>query len=91
MYYMGTRTVRLDSATEAVLQRLSKRTGLSVSALLKKGIHALDEDSQADAARPYDLFSALELGPGGYAKAPARKSRQGVRQALERKRKKGRL
>jgi hypothetical protein len=83
---MGTRTVRLDDETERVLAQIVTATGLSVSAALKKGLLVLKNDVVRDARRlPYDIYSTLDLGPGGDAVAPAADSRRGVRLAIRRK------
>ena len=34
---------------------------------------------------PYDIYAALDLGPGGYAIAPSTETRRGVREAIKRK------
>ena len=36
---------------------------------------------------PYEIYAALDLGPGDYAIAPASKSREAVRAAIMRKHK----
>ena len=83
---MTIRTVRLDDATEKVLAEVVKVTGLSVSAAMKKGLLALRDEVAREAQRvPYDIYKELDLGPGGYAVAPATKTREGVRAAIRRK------
>ena len=83
---MGIRTVRLDEDTEKVLAQIVTVTGLSVSAAMKKGLRVLRNDVVGEARRvPYDVYKELELGPGGYAVAPATQSRRGVRAAIRRK------
>jgi hypothetical protein len=83
---MGTRTVRLDEEAEKTLAMLRKKTGLSISEVLKRGLivyraSALDEASM----KPYDIYSQLDLGEGGYAVAPARKAKTAVADAIKRK------
>lgn len=83
---MGIRTVRLDEETEKVLAQIVMVTGLSVSAAMKKGLLVLRNDVVRDAQRiPYDIYKELDLGPGGYAAAPATQTRRGVRTAIRRK------
>jgi hypothetical protein len=83
---MGTRTVRLDDKTEASLEQIRQATGLSISEILKRGIRAFLKDVlQKAESSPYEIYSHLDLGPGGYATAPSSDSRRGVEQALKRK------
>jgi hypothetical protein len=83
---MAIRTVRLDEETEKILAQIVTLTGLSVSAAVKKGLRALADDVVREARRvPYDLYKDLDLGPGGYAVAPASEVRRGVRTAIRRK------
>lgn len=83
---MATRTVRLDPEAESVLQDVRRTTGLPISGVLKEGLRALQERLARDRERiPFDIFSQLDLGPGGYAIAPSTETRAGVRRALERK------
>jgi Mlc titration factor MtfA (ptsG expression regulator) len=80
------RTVRLDEEAEKVLAQIVTVTGLSVSAAMKKGLQVLRNDVVAEARRvPYDIYKELDLGPGGYAVAPATQSHRGVRAAIRRK------
>jgi hypothetical protein len=52
---------------------------------VKKGLRALADDVVGQARRvPYDIYKALDLGPGGYAVAPASEVRRGVRTAIRR-------
>jgi hypothetical protein len=83
---MTTRTVRLDAETEATLRQIRRRTGMPISEALKRGLRALAEHITDDVKRtPYEIFRELDLGPGGYAIAPATETRQGVTEALRRK------
>ena len=83
---MGMRTVRLDDEAEKVLAQIVTVTGLSVSSAMKKGLLVLRNDVVREARRvPYDVYKELDLGPGGYAVAPATQSRRGVRAAIRRK------
>lgn len=83
---MATRTVRLDDEAETTLARLRRMTGLSMSEVLKRGLAAYEREAAAEASRrPYDIYSALDLGPGGYAAAPARRAKAAVAEAIGRK------
>jgi hypothetical protein len=83
---MGTRTVRLDDETEKVLEEIVAATGSSVSAAMKKGLLVLRDEVVREARRiPFDVYKELDLGPGGYAAAPATRVRRGVQAALRRK------
>jgi hypothetical protein len=84
--HMSTRTVRLDEETEHVLDQIVQMTGMSISAAFKKGLLALRQEVAAEAQRaPYDIYKKLDLGPGGYAIAPATQVRRGMQTALKRK------
>ena len=83
---MGTRTVRLDDDTEKVLQEVVQSTGMTFSAAFKQGLLALrDRLTEEATVRPYDIYEQLDLGPGGYAIAPATEVRRGVQEAIRRK------
>lgn len=82
---MGIRTVRLDDETEKILAQIVSVTGLSVSAAVKKGLRALAGDVRKSGPAPYDVYKDLDLGPGGYAIAPASEVRRAVRAAVRRK------
>lgn len=83
---MATRTVRLDDETEKILDQLVRSTGLSISAVLKKGLLTLRERLEEPSDRSaWDLYEELDLGPGGYSIAPSTESRRGVQEALRRK------
>ncbi|MGA7982423.1 MAG: hypothetical protein WCA32_19655 [Chromatiaceae bacterium] len=83
---MGTRTVRLDDEAEKTLGQLRNLTGLSISELLKRGLHAYEAQATKEAGRkPYDIYRELDLGPGGYASAPAREAKTAVADVIRRK------
>lgn len=82
---MGTRTVRLDEETERILHRLRRTTGLSISEVLKRGVQAYSEHGVTEPAAPYEVFRKLDLGKGGYAKAPARETKGAIRKVIARK------
>jgi hypothetical protein len=83
---MATRTVRLDEETESVLREVQVATGLPISEALKRGLSALQREVRLQADRsPYDVYRALDLGPGGYAIAPSTEVKRAVRAALGKK------
>jgi hypothetical protein len=83
---MGIRTVRLDEKMEKVLAEIVSATGLSVSAAMKKGLLVLRNEVVREARSvPCDVYKDLDLGPGGYAVAPATRTRRGVQAAIRRK------
>ncbi len=70
---MGMRTVRLDDDTEEILTYVRTQTGLSVSEALKQGLRSYaDALKRETSEKPIDVFRRLDLGPGGYAIAPAK-------------------
>jgi hypothetical protein len=84
---MATRTVRLDQESERALAEIRHRTGMQVSMALKRGLLAVREGLRAaQAAKPYDIYVRLDLGPGGYARAPARQAKQRIKAVLARSR-----
>lgn len=82
---MGTRTVRLDAACELKLEEVCKRTGLSVSEVLRRGIEAYADSLDEAAETPYEVLSRIDLGPGGYAVAPASEAKQAVARIIREK------
>lgn len=80
---MSTRSVRLDQETEAALEELVEKTGASLSSILKRGVLALrDRELGTDRPSAFEVYSQLDLGPGGYAVAPARSARQAIRDVI---------
>ena len=52
----------------------------------KKGLLALRRQvSNERATSAWELYERIDLGPGGYASAPARRAKQGAREAIRRK------
>lgn len=83
---MGTRSVRLDEETEKALTRLTRITGLSISEVLKRGVLAYQAKAlQEPAGKPYDIYRRLDLGSGGYARAPAKDAKKAVADIIARK------
>jgi len=76
---MGSRIVHLDEGTEKALAMLIEMTGLTISELLNLGVLAYRSKALAETARkPYEIFRQLDLGSGGYARAPARNAKTAV-------------
>ena len=67
---MTVKSVRLNEDAKAILDRLVKETGLSASAVLRQGLLALRDQQHAASATAYEIYEQLDLGPGGYARAP---------------------
>lgn len=83
---MGIRAVRLDPRSEALLRDLVRRTGMNASQTLKAGLQVLHETLQADSGSRFsEIYRTLDLGPGGYARAPASEVKRGIREIIRRK------
>lgn len=83
---MGTRTVRLDEESERILAEVRRAKQLSVSAALTQGLVALRDAirEEGPSSAPYEIYSRLDLGPGGYARAEARRAKQEMARVLRR-------
>ena len=64
------------------MAEVSKRTGLSTPDVERRGIDRSSASVDQAAKEPYKVFSRLDLGPGGYAIAPARQAKQAVARAI---------
>ena len=83
---MATRTIRLNEDDERRLEEICRSTGLTISGAVRRSLRALEEQlGRVAMPTPYDLYSELDLGPGGYAKAPSTSTREAAKQAIERK------
>ena len=83
---MTIKTVRLDPQSEALLAELVERTGMNPSQALKAGLVALREALRTErSGRPYEIYRGIDLGPGGYARAPARWAKSAVREIIRSK------
>lgn len=59
---------------------------LPISEVLKRGLRALlTHVKQVPESTPYEIYSELDLGPGGYSIASPSNTRESVRLALKRK------
>ena len=83
---MVTKTVRMNDEEEKLLERVKRLSGLSASDAIKRGLEVLDEQLRTAASRrAWDVYSKLDLGPGGYASGPARQSRKAAVDAIRRR------
>ncbi|MDE2783064.1 MAG: ribbon-helix-helix protein, CopG family [Gemmatimonadota bacterium] len=84
---MSTRTVRMDDASEATLADLQRRTGLSISEVMRRSLRAYERELDSDITRrPYEVYQSLGLpGEGGYALAPAAKAKEAVAEIIRKK------
>ena len=84
---MGTRTIQLDDDAEATLSVLCNQTGLPISEVLKRGLQAYAAlaPKVPTTETPYQVFSRLDLGPGGYAIAPAKSAKKAATEAIRKK------
>ena len=84
---MGTRTVRMDDASEAALADLQRRTGLSISEVMRRSLRAYERELDSDITRrPYEVYKSLGLpGEGGYALAPAAKAKEVIAEVIRRR------
>jgi hypothetical protein len=82
---MATRTVRLDEDAEQALKEVQQATGLPISEVLKRGLHALrDEVRDHETRTAWDVYR--ELSPGsGESIASSADVKRGVRKALKKK------
>jgi hypothetical protein len=86
---VATKTLRMDSEDEARLERIQRRTGWTVSDVLKEGVRLLEGSlARAPTNAAFEVYSRLDLGPGGYARGGASRSREAAREAILRKHKK---
>ena len=81
---MAVKTIRLDPRAETLLADVVRRTGMTPSQALRAGLATLHERLRAR-DDPYAVYERLDLGPGGYARAPARRAKQAVRAILRTK------
>ena len=84
---MSTRTVRMDDASEATLADLQRRTGLSISEVMRRGLRAYERELDSDITRrPYEVYKSLGLPrEGERALAPAAKAKEAVAEIIRKK------
>jgi len=84
---MAIRTVRLDLDSERMLAEVQQATGLTASAVLKRGIAAVRDALRARTeADPWQIYQRIDLGTGGTSGGRAREAKRAVRQVLRRRR-----
>ena len=80
---MAIRTVRLDDETERVLEEIRAATDMPISTALKRGLRAVrDEVIARRSTAAWDIYAALDLGLGGYAKGPSSATRVTARRVI---------
>lgn len=83
---MSTRTVRLDDEAERTLAALQKATGLSISGVLKRGLHAYASIADRDAlVKPYEVYRQLEIGASVKGAAPVSGWKEQVSEIVRKK------
>ena len=84
---MGTRTVRLDAAAEETLADLQRRTGHSISEVIRRSLRAYATELDADIRRrPGEVYRSLGLPrEGERAVAPARQAKEAVVEIIRKK------
>ena len=84
---MGTRTVRLDAAGETALADLRRRTGMSISEIMREGLRAYAKELDDDITRrPGEVYRSLGLPrTGGYAVAPAGKAKEVIAEVIRKR------
>ena len=83
---MSTRTVRLDDEAERTLAALQKATGLSISGVLKRGLHAYASIAEKDApVKPHEVYRQLEIGASVKAAAPLSGRKEQVTEIVRKK------
>ncbi len=83
---MSTRTVRLDDEAERTLAALRKATGLSISGVLKRGLHTYASIAEKDApVKPYEIYRRLDLSAAGKAVEPVSDRKEQVSEIIRKK------
>jgi predicted DNA-binding protein len=84
---MATRTVRLDDAAEATLRDLQRRTGKSISSVMRSALRAYSAELDGDVRlQPGEVYERLGLpGEGGYALAPAIRAKEAIADVIRKR------
>ncbi len=83
---MSVRTVRLDDDAELTLAALRRQTGLPISEVLKRGLHAYAAAvCETALVPPYEVYRRLDLACDGDAIAPASQAKAAVVEAIRKK------
>jgi hypothetical protein len=86
MYDMPLHSVRFDAEAEAALLLVCDATNSSPSEVLQRGVLALAKGLGRKAQpRPFEIYEKLDLGPGGYARAPARQAKPALAALIRKK------
>lgn len=74
----------MDEESERILAEIRRARRLSVSGALKQGLIALREliRQEGPSPAPYDIYDTIDLGAGGYARAPARRAKAEIARAV---------
>ncbi|TAN22689.1 MAG: hypothetical protein EPN33_07065 [Acidobacteria bacterium] len=83
---MAIRTVRLGAEDERILRQLQRTTCEPVSAILRRGLRALQPRQPVrQHPRAFDIYKTLDLGPGGYARGASLEVEKRMKDAIRRK------
>ncbi len=78
--------VRFDDEAEAALVLVCDATHSSRSEVLRRGVVALAKDlGRKPPPLPFEIYRKLDLGLGGYARAPARRAKSALAALIRRK------
>jgi hypothetical protein len=79
--------IYLDEEAEQTLQTIMQ-TGLNISEALKKGLLLLQQQlnvTSRTTTKPFDIYTQLDLGEGGYALFPSSQAKIGIKTLLRKK------
>ena len=86
---MSVRTVRLDQNTEKALATIVRKTNLSISGAIKKGLLVFyDKLQHKQQNTAFEIYSQINLGEGDTNIPASTNTRQAVLEVLKRKHKK---
>jgi hypothetical protein len=74
---MARKTIRLDQRSAALLMDIARRTRMKPTQVLRAALRAVHQRLHVQ-VDPYAVYAALDVGPGGHARAPARRAKQAV-------------
>lgn len=84
---MTTRSVRLDDEAERALSEIRRRSGQSISSVIKASLISFrDIALSQQRRRASEFFAQYDFGAGGYPIGPARQSRRVVRDKITQRR-----
>lgn len=80
---MFIKMIPIDGRSAKLLTRIRRATGWSASEAIRRSLWTLDRQLRELAPkRAFDIYRDLDLGPGGYARGPARRSSDVARSAI---------